>query len=229
MIDQADETPLVAAAINNHLGVVNLLLAEGAGLERADEVGQTALMGASFKGVNEIVAALLDAGANARAEDADGLDAAAWAEEGGHDAIAEMERSWVVGGGRGGGSDGGSGGGEDQGDGDGDGEGEGEGEGDDSYAVVAPSCALGPAAISDGSAEQRGALARRDRVAKLREQWRKDKAAGKLPPPLPRPSPAPYPVEEDIATRGCRWAASRASCRHPRRTAPSSRSWRVAC
>ena len=197
MIGQADETgltPLAAAAVNNHLGAVNLLLAEGAGLERADEVGRTALMGASFKGLDEIVVALLDAGADTRAEDVDGLDAAAWAEEGGHDAIAEMVRSWVVGGGRGGGSDGGSGGGEAQGDG--------KGDVDESCAVVAPSCALGPAAISDGSAEQRDALARRDRVAKLREQWRKDKAAGKLPPPLPRPPPAPHPVEEDIATRG---------------------------
>lgn len=80
MIGQADETglaPLAAAAINNHLAVVELLLAHGAALERAGEVGQTALMGAAFKGLAGVVRGLLDAGGDARAEDLRGVDAAA--------------------------------------------------------------------------------------------------------------------------------------------------------
>ena len=76
MIGQADETGL-ATAINNHLAVAELLLAHGAALERAGEVGQTALMGAAFKGLAGVVRGLLDAGGDARAEGLRGVDAAA--------------------------------------------------------------------------------------------------------------------------------------------------------
>ena len=47
--------------------MAGLLLAHGEALERAGEVGQTALMGAAFKRLAGIVRGLLDAGGDARA------------------------------------------------------------------------------------------------------------------------------------------------------------------
>src|SRR5688572_21554121 len=61
--------PLLAAASEDHLGIVQQLLAAGADPKATDEVGQTALMSAAFGGNVGIVRELLRAGAPADAAD----------------------------------------------------------------------------------------------------------------------------------------------------------------
>ena len=67
------------------LHVAALRLEGGAVLE---ELVDARAVGLVLRG--EVVRLLLDAGASASAEDMDGLDAAAWAEEGGHEALVAV-------------------------------------------------------------------------------------------------------------------------------------------
>ena len=52
-------TPLIIAAYNNQPEVVALLLKLGADIDAADSAGNTALMGASFRGYQPVVQQLL--------------------------------------------------------------------------------------------------------------------------------------------------------------------------
>ncbi|CAD7702193.1 unnamed protein product [Ostreobium quekettii] len=75
-------TPLMVAAENAHAGVVGALLRGGADAGAADGVGQTALHLASMKigeASREIAEALIDAGANIEARDADMWTPLIWA------------------------------------------------------------------------------------------------------------------------------------------------------
>ena len=70
-IDTFDElslTPLMWAALNNHISVVKLLLSYGANVNVFDEpkIGNTAVREAARNGTIEIIKALLDAGADPR-------------------------------------------------------------------------------------------------------------------------------------------------------------------
>src|SRR5690349_5690422 len=67
LINAADAkgfTPLIIAAYNRHPVVVDILLRNGAEPDAGDISGNTALMGASFRGYKEIVQQLLDGGAD---------------------------------------------------------------------------------------------------------------------------------------------------------------------
>jgi ankyrin repeat protein len=114
--DEMGLAPLAGAAQNGHLQVVQRLLqrilrlsAQGSSgsdltkesmasphtassliIDRQDETGCSALHSACFRGHSGVVAALLAAGADASRRDGgdDGMDAAEWALEGGHEAIA---------------------------------------------------------------------------------------------------------------------------------------------
>lgn len=80
--------------------IQNLLLAEGAGVDRAQHAnGMTALHIAAWWGQEDAAACLLAAGANPVIVDMRGRTAAALAEERGHDTLAAMVRppSWSPG------------------------------------------------------------------------------------------------------------------------------------
>jgi len=53
-------TPLIIACYNNQLEAAKLLINNGANLDAADEGGNTALMGVSFKGYIEIAQLLIE-------------------------------------------------------------------------------------------------------------------------------------------------------------------------
>jgi ankyrin repeat protein len=120
-IAQCDETglsALSAAAQLGHRAIVRLLLRAGASaaqvdrcgvllsvgtssymvcFRQADETGATALHAACWKGHVGVVEELLSAagygcGADAAVVDDEGMDAAAWAEEGGHGAVLDVLR-----------------------------------------------------------------------------------------------------------------------------------------
>ena len=55
--------------------------------------------------------------------------------------------------------------------------------------------------LSVATVESIEVLARRRRVALLREKWKADRDAGRLPQPKPRPPPPPHPTD-DFLTRG---------------------------
>ena len=59
---------LMAAALNGHSDIIQILVAAGADVNGKDERGETALMRAAFRGQTEVVRVLLDAGAHVDAQ-----------------------------------------------------------------------------------------------------------------------------------------------------------------
>ncbi|MDB6032682.1 MAG: hypothetical protein JWM16_3020 [Verrucomicrobiales bacterium] len=72
-------TPLMAAAANGHFETVQLLVEEGAQLEKANNVGDTVLMDVCKRPYPEIVKLLIEKGANVNAMGQDGYTALIYA------------------------------------------------------------------------------------------------------------------------------------------------------
>ena len=85
-------TPLMAA-VNSHPEAIPLLLAQGAGINAADQSGLTALHAAAAMGRTEVVRTLVESGADAAQLTASGLTALSIAEAGGHAEIADFLRT----------------------------------------------------------------------------------------------------------------------------------------
>jgi ankyrin repeat protein len=82
LINESDNkgfTPLIIAAYNNQLGVVETLLQAGADTTAGDRNGNTALMGAIFQGYDAIVHKLLHAGADPNMQNGQGATALTFA------------------------------------------------------------------------------------------------------------------------------------------------------
>ena len=77
-------TPLMAAAFNGDIALVDRLLAVGVDVHAADEQKKTAMVYAAGQGQSEVVARLLRAGVDANARYANDLTALMWAAGQGH-------------------------------------------------------------------------------------------------------------------------------------------------
>jgi ankyrin repeat protein len=64
LTDAAGNTLVMLAAYHGHAGTTAMLAGLGADVGRVNDRGQSPLAGAVFKGEDEVVAALLDAGAD---------------------------------------------------------------------------------------------------------------------------------------------------------------------
>ncbi len=82
-------TPLVAAAAANQSEAVQMLIANGADVNKKLKRGQTALMIASFHGDTEMVRLLISSGADVNA-DYEGNTALSWAKQNGHEDTAKL-------------------------------------------------------------------------------------------------------------------------------------------
>jgi Ankyrin repeats (3 copies) len=87
--------PLLLAAFQGHLAVVEFLLDKGARVNASDADGKTALILAATKGYRDMVELLLKRGADPRWSDKGGRTAVYWALANGHKEIAETLRSSV--------------------------------------------------------------------------------------------------------------------------------------
>lgn len=88
-VDAKGFTPLILAAYNDQLAIVDFLLENGAEINAQDAAGNTALMGVCFKGYKNIAKKLLDAGADANVRNSNGAPALTFAATFGHLKIAE--------------------------------------------------------------------------------------------------------------------------------------------
>lgn len=89
VVDAKGFTPLILAAYNEQPGIVDFLLAAGAGMNAQDAAGNTALMGVSFKGYKDIARKLIEAGADVNVRNSNGAPALTFAATFGHLQIAE--------------------------------------------------------------------------------------------------------------------------------------------
>ena len=64
LTDQSGNTLLMLAAYHGHASTVTMLAGRGADVDRLNDRGQSPLAGAVFKAEHEVVAALLEAGAD---------------------------------------------------------------------------------------------------------------------------------------------------------------------
>ncbi|WP_052316087.1 ankyrin repeat domain-containing protein [Desulfomonile tiedjei] len=87
--------PLAAAALAGHVAIVELLLSQGAQLNRTDQFGNTPLMEAALAGHREVVQLLLKRGAEIEARNIDGETALLRACMWGHTDVVEL--LWRVG------------------------------------------------------------------------------------------------------------------------------------
>jgi hypothetical protein len=89
--DEDGQSPLYLAAVSDEVGIVRLLLAAGAGPDRASapDAGDLPLCGAAVGGHTEVVRALLAAGARPDLAEAYGFTALRWAVTLGHAGTAE--------------------------------------------------------------------------------------------------------------------------------------------
>jgi uncharacterized protein len=90
--DRLGNTPLHLAAERNRTEAAELLIEAGAKLDIQNKDGMTPLMIAASRGNLELVRALIDSGANPHTTDFTGRDAAGWALESHHPAVAEAIR-----------------------------------------------------------------------------------------------------------------------------------------
>lgn len=88
------ETPLMRASAHGCLDTVKLLVARGAGLDRADSQGQTPLHYAAESGHHTVVKFLLDAGADPSRLDASGYTAADAASNKFDPIFTQLYREW---------------------------------------------------------------------------------------------------------------------------------------
>ena len=72
-------TPLIYAAFNGHLPVVQFLMSKGADINAVSENGMTAAMAAARGGFMDILALLVQAGADLNKQTASGESALDWA------------------------------------------------------------------------------------------------------------------------------------------------------
>ena len=93
VIDIADVrgfTPLILAVYNNQPVAVDFLLSKGANTGSQDNSGNTALMGACFRGYREVANKLLEAGADVNQRNFQGATALTFAATFGQLEIADM-------------------------------------------------------------------------------------------------------------------------------------------
>ena len=76
LCNQDGNTLLMLAAYSGHPGLVRGLIERGADVDRFNDRGQSPLAGAIFKKEDEVVAALIDAGANPRVGHPTAMDTA---------------------------------------------------------------------------------------------------------------------------------------------------------
>jgi ankyrin repeat protein len=87
-VNKAGWSPLHYAATGGNAGIVRMLVAKGAAIEARSPNGTTPLMMAAMYGSEEAVDAMLAAGASRTARNDQGLDAAAFATRAGRDRLA---------------------------------------------------------------------------------------------------------------------------------------------
>ena len=88
--NEPDMTALMAACLNGHADIANILINSGIDINEQDKNGDTALMFASYNGSKEIVKALLDKGAHVTTKDRDGDTALMFATSKGYTEIINM-------------------------------------------------------------------------------------------------------------------------------------------